>query len=60
MSGLGGCPYAGKPAGNVATETVINSLHFLGVYTGVDKVKLGEAGKFICGLLGRENSSLDF
>lgn len=36
VSGLGGCPYAGKPSGNVATETVVNSLNYLGIETGID------------------------
>lgn len=53
VSGLGGCPYAGKPSGNVATETVVNSLNYLGIETGIDKMKLKLASEFICNLLNR-------
>lgn len=53
VSGLGGCPYAGKPSGNVATETVVNSLSYLGIETGIDNKKLKFASNFICGLLNR-------
>ncbi|CAD8096308.1 unnamed protein product [Paramecium sonneborni] len=60
VSGLGGCPYAGKPSGNVATETVINSLNYLGIETGIDKEKLKKASDFICGLLNRQNISINF
>ncbi len=45
--GLGGCPYARGATGNVATEDVLYMLHGMGIRTGVDLVKLAEAGRFI-------------
>lgn len=58
IGGLGGCPYSMKPVGNVCTENVAYSLETLGLKTGVDLVKLKEAGDWICGLLGRPNLSI--
>lgn len=57
VAGLGGCPYADGAAGNVASEDVLFMLDGLGVETGVDLEKLVEAGRYICGELGRQNGS---
>jgi len=54
VAGLGGCPYAPGAAGNVASEDVLYMLNGLGIATGVDLVKLAEAGRFISKTLGRE------
>jgi hydroxymethylglutaryl-CoA lyase len=58
VGGLGGCPYAGKPAGNVSSEDVVFVLSHLGVDTGVDLKKLVEIGDFVSAHLKRENLSL--
>lgn len=58
VAGLGGCPYAKKAAGNVCTETVVFTLHELGIETGVDLEKLAEIGDFVTSKLGIENLSL--
>jgi isopropylmalate/homocitrate/citramalate synthase len=57
VAGLGGCPYAKGASGNVATEDVVYLLDGLGIETGVDLGKVFEAGRFICGALGREPAS---
>ena len=57
VAGLGGCPYAKGASGNVATEDVVYMLDGLGIETGVDLVKVFEAGRFICAALGREPTS---
>jgi isopropylmalate/homocitrate/citramalate synthase len=57
VAGLGGCPYAKGASGNVATEDVIYMLDGLGIETGVDLARVFEAGRFICGALGREPAS---
>jgi len=58
VAGLGGCPFAGPAAsGNVATEDVVYMLNGLGIPTGVDFDRVVEAGEFIVGVLGRQNSS---
>lgn len=58
VAGLGGCPYAKKSAGNVCSETVIYTLHELGVETGVDLAKMKLIGDFVTKKLGIENLSL--
>ena len=56
-SGLGGCPYAKGATGNVATEDVLFMLIGMGIDTGVDLVKLLEAGSFISAALQRTPAS---
>jgi len=56
-AGLGGCPYAAGASGNVATEDVVYMLAGLGVETGVDLVKLMEAGSYITSIIGRPSMS---
>jgi hydroxymethylglutaryl-CoA lyase len=53
VAGLGGCPYAPGAPGNVATEAVMAMLEDMGIATGIDLDKLGEAGRFISTKLGR-------
>jgi hydroxymethylglutaryl-CoA lyase len=53
IAGLGGCPYAPGAPGNVATEAVVAMLESMGIATGIDLDKLGEAGRFIGTKLGR-------
>jgi hydroxymethylglutaryl-CoA lyase len=53
VAGLGGCPYAKGASGNVASEDVLYMLSGLGIETGVDLGRLVEAGRFICGHLGK-------
>jgi hydroxymethylglutaryl-CoA lyase len=57
-AGLGGCPYAGKAAGNVCTENVLYMLKELGIETGVDIKKVQEAGNWISNETKRQNLSL--
>ena len=58
VSGLGGCPYAKKAAGNVCSENVVGMLHALGIETGVDLEKLKSIGQEISEKLGRENACI--
>jgi len=42
LTGLGGCPFASDDlVGNMATETVINTLHKVGAQTGIDPSVFG-------------------
>jgi isopropylmalate/homocitrate/citramalate synthase len=54
VGGLGGCPFAPRATGNVATEDVLYLLDREGVETGVDLDALVEAAEWLAGLLGRE------
>jgi hydroxymethylglutaryl-CoA lyase len=54
VGGLGGCPFAPRATGNVATEDVLYLLDQEGVETGVDLEALIEIARWLEGLLGRE------
>ena len=58
VGGLGGCPYAKTPAGNVCTENVVYTLHELGFNTGINLEKLKKVGEDICLKQERDNMSL--
>jgi hydroxymethylglutaryl-CoA lyase/(R)-citramalyl-CoA lyase len=53
VGGLGGCPFAPRATGNVATEDVLYLLHREGVETGVDLDALFAVAEWLEGLLGR-------
>lgn len=57
VAGLGGCPYAKGSSGNVATEDVVYLLEGLDIKTGIDLVKLSQAGIFISNILNRTTQS---
>jgi hydroxymethylglutaryl-CoA lyase len=50
VAGLGGCPYASTPGkrapGNIATETLVRTVHAAGFETGVDLEKLAQAAAY--------------
>ncbi len=53
VAGLGGCPFAPRATGNVATEDVVYLLEREGVETGVDLDGLIEVAEWLESLLGR-------
>jgi isopropylmalate/homocitrate/citramalate synthase len=53
VGGLGGCPFAPKATGNVATEDLVYLLEGEGVETGVDLVALIGVSEWLEQLLGR-------
>lgn len=50
--GLGGCPFAPGATGNIATETLVEMLHRMGIDTGIDEDKIKAAAAFARGLSG--------
>lgn len=54
VGGIGGCPFAPRATGNVATEDVVYLLHGERVETGIDLGALIEVAEWLAGLLGRE------
>jgi hydroxymethylglutaryl-CoA lyase/(R)-citramalyl-CoA lyase len=54
VGGLGGCPFAPRATGNVATEDVLYLLDREGVETGVDLDALIAVARWLEELLGRE------
>jgi len=53
VGGLGGCPYAPKATGNIATEDLVYLLDGEGIETGVDLDALVAVSEWLEGLLGR-------
>jgi len=53
VGGLGGCPYAPRATGNVATEDLVYLLDGEGIETGVDLDALVEVSRWLERLLGR-------
>ena len=54
IGGLGGCPYAPRATGNIATEDLIYLLEGEGVETGIDLDALVEVSQWLEGVLGRQ------
>ena len=53
VGGLGGCPYAPRATGNVATEDLVYLLEGEGIETGIDLDALVGVSAWLEGLLGR-------
>jgi hydroxymethylglutaryl-CoA lyase/(R)-citramalyl-CoA lyase len=53
VGGLGGCPFAPRATGNIATEDLVFLLHAEGVATGVDLDVLVSVSEWLEGVLGR-------
>jgi hydroxymethylglutaryl-CoA lyase/(R)-citramalyl-CoA lyase len=54
IGGLGGCPYAPRATGNIATEDLVYLLEHEGIETGVDLDALIEISRWLEGILGRK------
>ena len=54
VGGLGGCPFAPRATGNVATEDLVYLLHGEGVETGIDLDALIAVAEWLEGVLSRE------
>jgi hydroxymethylglutaryl-CoA lyase/(R)-citramalyl-CoA lyase len=54
VGGAGGCPFAPKATGNIATEDLIYLLRGLGVETGIDLDALIETSRWLGNQLGKE------
>ncbi len=53
VGGLGGCPFAPRATGNIATEDLVFLLHGEGVETGIDLDALIGVSEWLEGVLGR-------
>lgn len=58
IGGIGGCPFAPRATGNIATEDLTWMLGRMGVATGVDPRALAEAGTWIAEQLARPAPAL--
>lgn len=54
VGGIGGCPFAPRATGNIATEDLVYLLHGEGIETGIDLDALLEVAMWLEGALGRE------
>jgi len=54
VGGAGGCPFAPKATGNIATEDLVYLLRGLGTDTGVDLDSLIECSRWLAGQLDKE------
>ncbi|MFN4019838.1 MAG: hydroxymethylglutaryl-CoA lyase [Erythrobacter sp.] len=54
LGGLGGCPFAPRATGNIATEDLVYMMARSGVETGIDLGAAIAANKWFAGVLGRE------
>jgi hydroxymethylglutaryl-CoA lyase/(R)-citramalyl-CoA lyase len=54
VGGLGGCPFAPRATGNIATEDLVYLLEGEGVDTGIDLAALAHVSLWIAGVLKRD------
>ena len=53
VGGIGGCPFAPRATGNIATEDLVYLFHGEGIETGIDLDRLVEVAAWLEGRLGR-------
>jgi isopropylmalate/homocitrate/citramalate synthase len=53
VGGIGGCPFAPRATGNIATEDLVYVLHGEGVETGIELEALTRVAQWLEGVLGR-------
>ncbi len=54
VGGTGGCPFAPRATGNIATEDLVYLLHGMGYETGIDLDALIECARWLSQQLGKE------
>ena len=54
VGGIGGCPFAPRATGNIATEDLVYMLHGEGIETGIDLDELIGVAEWLEGVLGRQ------
>jgi (R)-citramalyl-CoA lyase len=54
VGGAGGCPFAPKATGNIATEDLVYLMRGLGIETGIDLDALIETSQWLAAQLGKE------
>ena len=54
VGGIGGCPFAPRATGNIATEDLVYLLHGEGIQTGIDLDLLVAVAEWLEGVLGHQ------
>ncbi len=57
FAGLGGCPFVPGAAGNVSSEDVVHMLDEMGIYTGINDIKLLEISREVQQLVDHKTDS---
>jgi (R)-citramalyl-CoA lyase len=58
LGGIGGCPFAPKAVGNIATEDLVHMFNGMGVPTGIDLAALLDASAWLSAQMGKPLPSL--
>lgn len=58
LGGIGGCPFAPRATGNIATEDLVYLLERSGITTGLDLGRMIDAGSWLSKCLGRDLPAL--
>lgn len=53
LGGIGGCPFAPRATGNIATEDLVHMLERMGIRTGIELAALLDGSRWLEGVLGR-------
>ncbi|NTU82086.1 MAG: hydroxymethylglutaryl-CoA lyase [Chloroflexales bacterium] len=53
LGGIGGCPFAPRAVGNIATEDLVHMLNGMGVRSGIDLPALLEASRWLSATMGK-------
>jgi (R)-citramalyl-CoA lyase len=53
LGGIGGCPFAPRAVGNIATEDLVHMFHGMGVQTGIDLAQLIVASQWLSAQMGK-------
>jgi len=60
IGGTGGCPFAPRATGNIATEDLVYMLQGMGIETGIELAALLETAEWLAGQLGKELPGLTY
>jgi isopropylmalate/homocitrate/citramalate synthase len=60
VGGCGGCPFAPRATGNIATEDLVYMLHGMGIETGIELAALLETAAWLSGHLGKDLPGLTY
>jgi isopropylmalate/homocitrate/citramalate synthase len=60
IGGTGGCPFAPRATGNIATEDLVYMLHGMGIDTGIELAALLETAAWLAGHLGKDLPGLTY
>jgi isopropylmalate/homocitrate/citramalate synthase len=60
IGGTGGCPFAPRATGNIATEDLVYMLQGMGIETGIELAALLETAEWLAAQLGKDLPGLTY